>query len=154
MKALGISILLLILPLGFGCVGGGDGASGNGTMTLTADTGIDFVKGTFLEKGNSYNSDIYATAGNNHLKLSSGGEMISQPRPVNFFLGAGGIHETFESLADVPDEYPDSSMTAALVKAKQGNAFVVQTASGGYAKGWISASSATEITIQWVRLNQ
>jgi len=152
MKAIGISILLLVFSLGTGCVGGGDSDSGNGTIGLSADTGINFVTGKFQEKANYNNSDIYATAGNNHLKLASGGEKITDPRPVNFFLGAGGIHETFESLAAVPDEFPDDTMKASLVKAKQGNAFVVKTSSGGYAKGWISAATNTEVTIQWIRL--
>ena len=153
MKTFAISILVIVLSFGLGCAEDTAADISSGTMTLTKDTGIDFVSGTFQEKGNSYNSDSYATAGNNHSKLSSGGEMLSQPRPVNFFLGAGGFHQVFDSLAEVPDEYPDSSMTSALVKAKLGNAFVVQTASGGYAKGWISASSPTEVTIQWVRLS-
>ena len=153
MKAFGISILLFVFSLGFGCVDGGNSDSGNGNMTLTADTGIDFVSGTFQAKGNWNTSDIYATAGNNHLKLSSGGEKITDPRPVNFFLGAGGMHQTFGSLSEVPDEFPDDTMKASLVKAKQGNAFVVQTSSGGYAKGWISAATDTEVTIEWVRLN-
>jgi hypothetical protein len=152
MRALGLCFAFLAISLFVGCVGGGDSPSGNGSVTLTADTGIDFVSGSFQEKGNWNTSDIYATAGSNHLKLASGGEKITDPRPVNFFLGPGGIHETFDSLAAVPDEFPDATMKASLVKAKQGNAFVVQTASGGYAKGWISASTDSQVTIQWVRL--
>ena len=153
MRAFGISILCIIFSLGIGCVGGGDGDTGSGSMTLNADSGIDFVTGTFQENGNWNNSDIYATAGSSHLKLASGGEKITDPRPVNFFLGAGGLHETFDSLAAVPNEYPDDTMKASLVKAKQGNAFIVQTSSGGYAKGWISAASDSQVTIEWIRLN-
>ena len=148
MKVFSLALVLMALALGGGCVDGGS-TSDDGSVTLTADTGFDFAKGKFQSNGNYGNSDIYATAGNNHLKLSSGGEKITSPRPVNFFLGAGGIHQTFESLAAVPDDTPDDTMTAALVKAKQGNAFVVKTSSGGYAKGWIRSATEAEVTIEW-----
>ena len=134
------------------CVDGGEGGSKAGEVQLTKDTGIDLVTGQFQEKGNSTTSDIYATAGSSYLKLSSGGK-ITNPRPVNFFLGSSGFHQTFESLGDVPEEFPEDSLNAALVHAKEGNAFVVQLSNGGYAKGWIRAATPTEVTLEYARIN-
>ena len=152
MRASVLWLILCFFCITPACVGGGDGGSKSGEVTLTADTGVDLVAGEFQEKGNSTTSDIYATAGNSYLKLSSGGK-ITNPRPVNFFLGPGGVHQTFGSLAEVPEDFPEGSLNAALVHAKEGNAFVVEMSNGGYAKGWIRAASPTEVTLEYARIN-
>ena len=102
MRASVLWLIFCFLCITPACVGGGDGGSKSGEVTLTEDTGIDLVTGQFQEKGNSATSDIYATAGSSYLKLTSGGK-ITNPRPVNFFLGQGGVHETFGSLSEVPE---------------------------------------------------
>ena len=150
--------LWILLPFALlaltGC-GDGDGTSsytGSGQVTLTADTGIDFTTGQFQTKGNYATSDIYATSGGQHLKLASGGPSPTKNRPVDFFLGAGGIHETFGSLAEVPAIPPDPGKTQALVKAKTGNGFVVENSDGSFTRGWIIEATDTQVRIQYDRV--
>jgi hypothetical protein len=129
-----------------------DGTSfaGHGEVSLSADTGIDCSTGTFQAKGNYANSDLFATAGSSHLKLATGGSDPTKNRPVNFFLGLGGIHETFVSLDDVPAGIPTSDMTQSLIHAKTGNGFVLMRADGGYTRGWITYADGVKVTIQYI----
>ena len=126
------------------------GFEGHGEVSLSADTGIDCATGTFQAKGNFANSDLFATAGSNHLKLSTGGSSPTKNRPVNFFLGPGGIHEKFASLDAVPAEPPPADMTQSLVHAKTGNAFVLMRADGGYTRGWVKSADGVKVTIQYI----
>ena len=151
-------LLTLLLPLALlafsGC-GDGEGNapySGSGQVTLNADTGIDFTTGLFQAKGNYATSDIYATSGGQYLKLASGGPSPTKNRPVDFFLGAGGIHETFDSLAEVPAISPDASKTQALVKAKTGNGFVVENSDGSVTRGWIVEATDAFVRISYDRV--
>ena len=126
---------------------------GSGTVTLTADTGIDFTTGVFQAKGNYVTSDIYATAGSGYLKLASGGPSPTKNRPVDFFLGPGGIHETFANLAAVPAVTPDPEKTQSLVHAKTGNGFVVVGSDGSVTRGYIEQADATRVVIIYDRVN-
>jgi len=126
---------------------------GSGQVTLTADTGIDFSTGVFQVKGNYANSDIYATAGSGHLKLASGGPSPTKNRAVDFFLGAGGIHETFGSLNEVPAITPATDQTQSLIHAKTGHGFVVLGADGTITRGWIQEATADRLVIHYDRVN-
>ena len=153
-KRILILLVVLSLMLFIGC-GDGDGESpysGSGKVTLNADNGIDFTTGVFQAKGNYATSDIYATSGGQHLKLASGGPSPTKNRPVDFFLGAGGIHETFGSLDQVPAISPDATKTQALVKAKTGNGFVVENSDGSVTRGWIAEATDTFVRIHYDRV--
>lgn len=151
MRLLACFFLVLVWGVGGACVEGGTDFTSVREVTLSADTGINMVTGEFQEKGNFDNSDVYATAGSTHLKLSSGGK-ITNPRDVTFFLGAGGVHATFESLDAVPNEAPETGLNAALVKAKPGNGFVVLMSNGSYAKGWVREADANELHLEYIHL--
>lgn len=122
-------------------------ALGRTTLTLGAENGVDFSTHAKVDKANFANSDLFATDNGDALKLATGSDKPTTNRPVNFFLGSGGIHQTFGSLDEVPGDKPDASLTASLPKAKTGNAFVVQGADGAYTKGWIQSATASTVTI-------
>ena len=150
-RRLFVTLILMTCSILWTCADAdGPGFEGHGEVSLTADTGIDFSTGTFQAKGNYANSDLFATAGSSHLMLATGGSSPTKNRPVNFFLGPGGIHGTFASLDDVPAETPPSDMTQSLIHAKTGNGFVLMRADGGYTRGWIKSADGLKVTIQYI----
>ena len=148
-----IFVALTLFSLSIACAeGDAPTYDGSGEVMLTADTGVDFATGTFQSKGNYASSDIYATAGSGHLKLASGGPSPTKNRPVDFFLGLGGIHETFGDLAEVPAIVPADDKTQSLINAKTGNGFVVLGADGSVTRGWIRDADATRLVIVYDRV--
>ena len=144
----------MCLPSHSGCADGVEETTyeGHGTVTLTADTGIDFTTGIFQSKGNYATSDIYVTSGGEHLMLASGGLNPTKNRPVDFFLGAGGIHETFDTLSQVPAIPPSADKTQSLIKAKTGNGFVVENSDGSITRGWIRSAGDAGLVIDYDRV--
>ncbi|HIA04533.1 MAG TPA: hypothetical protein EYN66_21995 [Myxococcales bacterium] len=124
------------------------------TITLNAETGINFETGEYLKPGNFKNSDVYATAGKSYLKLTPGGPIPTQSNPVTWFKGAGGFHSTYSSLNQVPNSKPDDKGGKSLVKAKAGIGFVVQNnVSTGYTKGWIQNGGPNQVIIEYVLID-
>lgn len=122
----------------------------SGTVTLHAEEGIDLHSGKVQKPGNFKNSDLYVTSNGSSLELIPGGASPTQSRPVNWFVNGGGVNQTFDSLASVPDEAPATdAMGVPLVHAKTGNGFVALRRAGGYTKGWISAADGTAVTIEF-----
>ncbi|MFO0745686.1 MAG: hypothetical protein U1F43_08435 [Myxococcota bacterium] len=142
----------LLLGLGAGCDSPSSGPAVSGTVTLHADDGVDLHSGKVQTPGNFKNSDLYASSNGSSLELASGGATPTQNRPVNWFVTPGGVNETFESLAAVPDDLPSGTSGTPLVHAKTGNGFVVERKDGGYSKGWVKAADATSVTIEFAPL--
>lgn len=131
-----------------GAAGPGDAAWPSGTLTIVVGEGIDFAGGVVVEVASFTNADIRAVA-NAPVELRTGGPSITKERPANWFQTAGGVFETFDSLADVPEELPDASDNTPLLNAKTGNGFVLLSAHGGYTRGWISSATDTSVTIEF-----
>ena len=151
-------LVTLIVCLAGGCddPGGGSGVpadtssgSKSGTVTIGAEEGIDFNKGTKVSSANFQNSDIYATKAGGHLKLAPGGPTPIEYRPINWFLTPGNVHEEFATLADVPDEAPTDTSGTAHPNPETGNAFVVQHSEGGYTKGFLKEVTSLSVTIEF-----
>ncbi len=114
-----------------------------------ADGGVDMTTGAVQVPGNFANSDLFASANGGHLKLATGSDKPTTNRPVNWFIGAGGVAATFAGLDDVPDDRPDAATTQALPHAKTGNGFVLMTSRGTWFKGFIREATATQITVEY-----
>ncbi len=135
--------------------GGTTSAPSAGTVTLRAEEGVNFTTGAHQKPGNFKNSDLFATNGGSAgLKLAPGGPDATSPELCTFFIGAGGKPTSYDNLAAVPDTLPTAATSQpALPHATAKNGFVVKNHTGsGYTKGWVSAASASEVTIEWVRL--
>jgi len=128
---------------------GGGGGPVSGTITLGKDDGVDFHTGALQDPGNFKNSDLFTASNGTALGLITGGDSPTVNRPANWFLGTGGVHRTFSSLAEVPDEPPSEDMTASLIKAKTGNGFIVTTHRGALVRGWVSFADADTVTIEF-----
>lgn len=148
-----ISLTFLALTLGAGCdADGGAPSVQPGTVALAAEQGVDFHAGARVEPGNFANSDLYASRNGTALKLATGGPSPVVNHPVNWFMGANGLHRTFASIDEVPSEPPSDAMTDSLVRARAGNGFVLRTHRGVWVRGWIASADADEVTITWAPL--
>ena len=133
-----------------GTVTGSPTATLSGTIALGPDRGIDFANGDAVSPGNWGNSDVFATANGDSLKLTAGGPTPTKNRPVDWFRTAGNVHKKYDSLADVPNTKPTSATYPSLLHAEVGHAFSVQTMEGDYVKGRVTAASAVSVTIEYV----
>ena len=141
---------VVLAALTFGaCDSGGASGPVSGTLTLAKDQGVDFHTGQLQVPGNFKNSDIYSASNGTALELMTGGDNPTANRPVNWFVGNGGVHQTFASLADVPDVPPSADMTEVLVHAKTGNGFIVTTHRGALVRGWVASADASSVTIEF-----
>lgn len=144
-----LAFLALALVATPACDSGGGGGPVSGTVTLAKDQGVDFHTGALQAPGNFKNSDVFTASNGNALQLITGGDSPTVNRPANWFLGSGGVHQTFPSLADVPDVPPTDDMTASLIKTKTGNGFIVATHAGALVRGWVASADAATVTIQF-----
>ena len=118
---------------------------------MAADEGVVFTSGEKMSPGNFANSDIYSSSMGDHIKLTAGGESPTTNFPAQWYASSPGIHQSFDSLANVPNEFPVPETEApSLLKASQGNAFVVENRDGCFTKGWIAQATETEVTIEYV----
>jgi len=147
-----IPLLAMVAPVACDAGSGGAGVS-SGTVTFGAEEGVDFITGRVASPGHFGNSDLYATRSGTGLKLTTGGPNPTVNRPINWFLGPGGVHLTFASLDEVPEEPPDEGMTAALIRARPGNAFVVLTSGGTWVRGWLADADGEAVTIVFARMS-
>jgi hypothetical protein len=121
-----------------------------GTVTLSANDGVDFHTGLVKDPGNYLNSDLFASEnGDSGLKLSTGGDAPTSGRPIIWFRTPGQTLETYESLEEVPLVTPEREDP--LLHAKPGLGFVLETEEGDLVRGWLSAADAGSVTIEWVR---
>lgn len=141
--------LLLLLAA---CDSGGGSLASSGTVVIEAGQGVSFATGQLRSPGNFKNSDLFASANGTALKLATGGPSPTTNNPVTWFRTAGGVHETFANLDEVPTTLPTADDTEALVRAAAGNGFVAQAHDGGYVRGWISTADRTSVTLQWRRV--
>lgn len=141
-----LTLVFIALPA---CDSSGGGGPVSGSITLKKDEGVDFHTGALQDPGNYKNSDLYTSSNGTALQLSTGGDSPADNRPVNWFVGNGGVHLTFASLAEVPDEPPSDAMTASLIKTKTGNGFIVVTHKGAMVRGWVSFADADTVTIEF-----
>ena len=148
------TVIVLALSLTLFAVGCGAGAEQTGsvsypaTATFGADEGVDMVDGEHMVPGNFANSDLFAQANGNNLKLSTGGPTIVKTRAAKWFLN-GGIADVFSGLDTVPNTPLPTGDGFPLIHAKTGNGFIVEASNGGYFKGYVSAASATSVTIEY-----
>ena len=120
-------------------------------VTLVANTGINFSTGQTFKMANYANSDLFATQGSSYLKLTPGGSKSTKTQPIRWFKTNGGLVKTFNSLDNVPWEYPtDAEASKSLVSAKPGVGFVVRNnLSDGYTRVWIKTGDSKSVTIQY-----
>jgi len=150
--------VILCLSLAVACVAAGcdssdPGDPASGEVTFGADEGVDLFSGKVRDPGNYANSDLFASANGDGLKLSTGGEDIVHSRPVNWFKTGGGVAQRFDSLAEVPTDPPaDGAVIEPLINARTGNGFVVERADGGYTRGWIKSADTSSVTIEFAPL--
>jgi hypothetical protein len=119
----------------------------SGVVTLRKEQGVDFFSGEVMIPGDYRNSDLVARASGGGLSLTTGGPSPVESRPVNWFLGAGGVEARFESLAEVPDERPDAGMTGSNTQVRAGEGFVTRSADGYWTRGWIQATDGASVTV-------
>lgn len=125
-------------------------ASTPNIVVLGAETGVEFATAMKMVPGNYANSDVYATANGDHLKLTVGGPSPTKSRLAHWYKTGGGVNQTFDALAVVPTEIPVEEIhEPSLLKAQVGNAFVVETMHGAYVKGWLSQASQDTVTIEF-----
>lgn len=146
--AISVAVLFALIPLA-ACDSSGGAHVTSGTVTFSIEEGVDFTSGRVIDRANYQNADLIATSSGSGVKLATGGPTPADNRPVNWFIGAGGVHKTFGSLAEVPATVPDATMTASLVKAKAGNGFVLLAHGGAYVHGWIAAADGQSVTVQF-----
>ena len=128
----------------------GSNRSSGGVITLSADQGIVFSSEEVLS-GDKFNQvDLLATENGDRLRLAAGGETTTKPNPVNWFPADQGLYQMFSGLADVPADKPQETNGVSMLKTTSGYGFVLKNfASGGYTKGWIRSSSASEDVIEY-----
>ncbi|TNF37081.1 MAG: hypothetical protein EP329_04040 [Deltaproteobacteria bacterium] len=145
-----LALLALVFIAFPGCDSGtGDNTPATGTVTLKKDDGVDFHTGALQDPGNYKNSDLFTASNGSALQLLTGGDSPTDNRPVNWFLGNGGVHRTFASLAEIPDEPPTEDMTASLIKAKTGNGFILMTHKGALVRGRVTLADADTVTLEF-----
>ncbi|MCA9513552.1 MAG: hypothetical protein KC635_01265 [Myxococcales bacterium] len=149
MRTAVLAAVLALAPLAACDSAGGGSHVTSGTVTFSIEQGVDFYSGQVVDHANYQNADLIGTSSGTGVKLATGGPSPTENRPVNWFLGTGGVHQTFASLAEVPTTRPDSTMTASLVKAKAGNGFVLEAHGGAYVHGWIQSADGQTVTIQF-----
>lgn len=149
--ALSLAAVTALLPVAPAC----DDATAPpdaGTVTLEHDEGVDFVNGTFEDPGNYANSDLYATTnGDSGMKLATGGANVIDNRPITWFKTGGGLAGEFSDLASVPTT-PAPTAADPMLHARLGNGFLLVAKNGDLVHGWISAASATSVTLEWARV--
>ncbi len=134
-------------------VGCGDDVSGP-TMsyptiaTFGHEVGVDMLTGEIMDPGNFANSDLFAKANGDALKLYTGGPTSAKNRPVEWFQ-TGGTADHFQSLDEVPNEPLPTADGLPLNQADTGNGFIVIVSSGQPFKGRITAASATSVTVEY-----
>jgi hypothetical protein len=120
-------------------------------VTLTADVGVDFAAGKLITKANFANSDLYATAGHQWLKLTTGGPNPVIGQPIRWFKNSSGYIKTFNNMDEMPDELPtEIDASKSLVKAKPGIGFIIKNnLSNSYTRCWIRAAGPDFVTIEY-----
>lgn len=147
---------LIVLPLSLilfavGCGAGAEQAgsvSYPATVTFGADQGVDMVAGEHMVPGNFANSDLFAQANGDDLKLSTGGQTIVASRAAEWFQ-TGGVADVFSGLDTVPNTPLPTGSGLPLIHTKAGNGFIIQVSNGTYFKGFVSAASAAAVTIEY-----
>jgi hypothetical protein len=124
----------------------------SGTVTLRAEQGVEFIDGTFQAVGNYRDSDMIARRSGSNLMLVTGGPNPTVYRPINWFMGDGGLLRRFGSLAEVPKNAPPESMTQPNVLAREGHGFVALTSRGTWTRGFITAAAEGSVTIAFEHL--
>lgn len=119
----------------------------SGVVTLRKEQGVDFFSGEVRIPGDFDNSDLIARTSGSGLSLTTGGPSPVETRPINWFLGAGGVEERFDSLAEVPVTRPGADMTGSNTAVRAGEGFVTRSARGDWTRGWIQATDGTSVTI-------
>jgi hypothetical protein len=121
----------------------------SGLVTLRKEQGVDLFSGEVRVPGDYKNSDLIARASGSGLSLTTGGPNPVTTRPINWFLGAGGVEQRFGSLAEIPDTRPTSDMTGSNTSVREGEGFVTRSADGFWTRGWIQSTDGTSVTIQF-----
>jgi hypothetical protein len=121
----------------------------SGRVTLRKEQGVDFFSGEVRIPGDYKNSDLIARASGDGLSLTTGGTSPVATRPINWFVGGGGVEQRFGSLAEVPDERPDADMTGSNTQVRAGEGFVTRSADGFWTRGWIQATDGASVTIDF-----
>lgn len=151
------AVLVLALSLTLFAVGCGDGDEGTSestsvsypvTVSFGAEEGVDMVAGEHMVPGNFANSDLVAQANGDDLKLSTGGPNAIHLRAAEWFQN-GGIADVFSGLDTVPNTPLPTGDGLPLIHTKTGNGFIIQASTGTYFKGYVSAASATSVTIEY-----
>jgi len=124
----------------------------SGTVTLQHEEGVEFIDGTHQRPGNYRDSDLIAFRAGSSLSLVTGGPNPTVYRPINWFVGGGGVMRRFDSLADVPTEAPSDAMASPNNRAQVGHGFVALTSRGTYTRGWIAEADGSKVTIEFQHL--
>ena len=130
----------------------GEVIGASGTVTLRVDQGVDLVSGQFQAVGNYRDSDLIARRSGSRISLVTGGSTPTSNRPINWFMGGGGVLQRFDNLAAVPKDAPGDSMTQPNLGAQMGHGFVVKTAKGSWTRGWVEAADSESATIVFEHL--
>lgn len=121
-----------------------------GEVTLGVDGAVVFGTGAVAAKGNHLTADLIAYKSGAGLDLKSGVPQGTTSRqPLRLFKTAGGVAETFGSLADVPREAPAAADANAYVpKAAAGMGFVLQNnITEGYTAVWVKDAGGSPPTV-------
>jgi len=121
----------------------------SGVVTLRKEQGVDLFSGEVRSPGDYKNSDLVARASGNGLSLTTGGPSPVVSRPINWFVGAGGVEQRFNSLAEVPDERPGEDLVGTNTLVRQGEGFVTKSGDGYWTRGWIQATDGASVTVQF-----
>ncbi|MDP6946316.1 MAG: hypothetical protein QF464_19360 [Myxococcota bacterium] len=150
----------LLCTLATGC---GDGEVDSGpsypaTATFGHEQGVNMLTSeVFTGQGESpagtfANSDLFAKANGDALKLYTGGPTSSKNRPVEWFQ-TGGTADIFDCLSDCDNQVPSEPVPTAdglpLNQAEAGNGFILVVSTGHAFKGHITSASATSVTVEY-----
>lgn len=149
-----VPCLALVLAAGAlpACDSDATGAPDSGTVSLGPDDGVDFQTGKKKSPGNFANADVIVTAnGDSGMRMASGGSGPTTSRPLLWFKTAGGLPQAFDALASVPST-PAPTTADVILNAKTGYGFIVEAKGGDLVRGWVSAASASSVTLEWARV--
>ncbi len=152
-------IVLIFMLLSTFTTGCGDGETESGpsypaTATFGHEQGVDMLTGEVFtgegesRSGNFSNSDLFAKANGDALKLYTGGPTSAHNRPVEWFQ-TGGTADHFDSLDEVPNEPLPEADGLPLNQAEARNGFILVVSTGHPFKGRITNASATSVTVEY-----
>jgi len=147
-----LSLVVLIGAAFIAACDSGEIVGASGTVTLKKEQGVEFITGTVQATGNYRDSDLIARTSGSSLSLVTGGSSPTDNRPINWFMGGGGVLRRFDNLAVVPTDVPKDTMTGPNLGVKMGHGFIVRTSKNTWTRGWISAADSSSLTIEFEHL--